>query len=323
MALVIGICALGCSAAPAFATNERPGWELYGATYPTNFRAGGVDEVQEVTPNPGEPSFTLTFEGETTAPIAVPTSEAAVQSSLEKLSSIGKGGVSVEETAGHTEVFDVTFKGPLSNMRVNALEAADASTSVKSEGAASGTIGIDVFNIGAGASHGVITVTDTLPPGIKAKEAGELLHPDRGFGSHFGIDPTIRRDQFWDCTGNGPGAALGVAGASVVTCTNDPVELPVFEGGGGTPEMTNNEGANPQPVIGIAVEAEDEVSGLTNHVAIAGGGALEPAATEDPVSVSSAPPTQAITQTDAVVLQPRWDDRHASRVSPVHGHLRL
>jgi hypothetical protein len=298
LAVVAGV--LGCMAAPALAMSEGPGWELFANSYPTNFRAGGVDEVQEVTPNPGETAFSLTFEGEPTAAISLPTSAATIQSALESLTSIGKGGVSVEEEPGHAEVFAVTFRGLLGNMKTRPLEATGASTSVKTKGEASGTIGIDVFNVGAAGSHGAITVTDTLPTGIKAKEAGELRHPDQGYGNHFGIDPTIARNGLWICTGNGPGGAPGVAGASIVTCTNNPATLSVFQGGGGTPEMTNNEGlANPQPVIGIAVEAAAEASEVKNHVAIAGGGAPGPAATEDPVTVSSALPTNPVTQADA------------------------
>ncbi len=51
-------------------------------------------------------------------------------------------------------------------------------------------------------------------------------------------------------------------------------------------------------MIGIAVEAEGAASGLKNRVSIAGGGALVPASTEDPITVSTGVPTEAITQAD-------------------------
>src|SRR5580693_4077501 len=72
-----------------------------------------------------------------------------------------------------------------------------------------GTIDIDVFNIGASASSGLVTVTDTLPHGLTATEAGEL---------HLGIQPKPEEpkitNELWACTGNGPGEV--VAGATVV-----------------------------------------------------------------------------------------------------------
>jgi hypothetical protein len=154
----------------------------------------------------------------------------------------------------------------------------------------SGTIAIDVFNVGAGATTGSdpITVTDTLPPGIEAREAGDSSDLSE-FGSNFGVKPVIDH-KLWDCTGNGSGPAPGVIGATVLTCTNDPVGLPVFAGGGGLPTMHHEDrGPDLQPELAIAVQASSEASGLTNRVTIAGGGAPAPASTQDQVTVSSQP----------------------------------
>jgi hypothetical protein len=168
-------------------------------------------------------------------------------------------------------------------------------------GETSGVIAVDVFNIGAAAATSEslnakgqrvfhpITVTDTLPPGIKAKDAGETLRLSEA-GDNFGIQPKIGH-KLWDCTGNGPGPPPGVLGAAVVTCTNDPMGLPQFAGGGGLPTMGNgvNEGKGPnlQPELAIAVEASSEAAGLTNRVTIAGGGALGSASTENQITVSA------------------------------------
>jgi hypothetical protein len=284
---LLALCVAGGAGPPASAeTVERPGWELSANTYPTNL-VPPVDEVQEVTPNPKESTFTLKFEGHETAAIAFGATAAAVQSALEAIPSIGAGNVVVAEPAAN--VYTVTFVKTLGNMHVVTLEASGAVVSVKTEGAASGTVAIDVFNIGAGASSGTITVTDTLPAGVKAKEAGQLLNVQGGFGGFGALHPELGHGV-WDCTGNGPGAPPSVAGASVVTCTNDPVGLPVFMGGGGQPTEGSDAGfANPQPEVGIAVEAGGEASGLTNKVSIAGGGASESAGTTDPVTISSAP----------------------------------
>jgi hypothetical protein len=289
---VLAVCAVGLASPGAAAAAEAPGWELVANSYPTNF-VHGANAVQEVTAGSG--SFTLTFEEQTTSAIAAAATAPEVQAALESLPAIGKGNVSVAD-GGQPSVYVVTFIGLLGNMKVNELGASGASVSVKTQGASSGTLGIDIFNIGAGATEGTITVTDALPPHVMAKEAGEVQIS----GGRFGIDPLIKH-SLWDCTGNGSGPPPSVAGATVVTCTNDPVGLIRFAGGGGTP--TSNafeEFANPQPVLGIAVEAQsssDEPQhtsctgkpSFCNRVSIAGGGAPGPASTEDPVTISSRP----------------------------------
>ena len=168
----------------------------------------------------------------------------------------------------------------------------------KASGETSGTIGIEVFNVGAGTSSGPITVTDTLPPGVKAKQAGQLIRMTSFLSTAFGIEPEIERGS-WPCTGNGPSPYPSVAGASVVTCVDE--EQP-FAGGGGLPTFLSSslaENYNPQPAVGITVEAGAQASGLTNRVAIAGGGALEPAATTDPVTISSNPAKGGVVHADA------------------------
>lgn len=294
--ILASACALGVFTASASAATEKPGWQLVANTYPTNL-VHGVDEVQEVEAT--APTFTLTFEESTTAAISSGATAAEVQSALEALSTVGKGNVVVAEEVGHPGVYTVTFTGLLGDMKVAELTGSGATASVKTWGSASGTIGIDVFNVGAGDSHGTITVTDTLPAGVKAKQAGEVQISRGGQGGRQS-DPEIRHN-LWDCTGNGPGPAPSVAGASVVTCTNNPVGLASFAGGGGTPTSEIEvRPHNPQPVLGIAVEAESKADepqhtscagkpAFCNRVSIAGGGALEPASTEDPVTISSQP----------------------------------
>jgi hypothetical protein len=150
-----------------------------------------------------------------------------------------------------------------------------------------GTIGINVFNIGAGASHGRLTLTDTLPEGVTAVEAGVLASPTSNFGYPV---PEIHH-RLWDCSGNGPEGS--VDGATVVTCANEgPASFEgftEFAGGGGVPwGSVAPEGRDVQPRVGILVKTGAAASGLTNRATIAGGGAPEPASTEDPVTVSSA-----------------------------------
>jgi hypothetical protein len=285
--------------APALAASAGPGWELFANSYPTNF-GGGADEVQEVTASEESGTFTLTFEGVTTSPINDHATDGEVQAALEGLSSIGGADVSV--TGATPGKFLVMFVNTLGNMKVTELSAAGATVSVATEGLASGTIGVDVFNIGAVESEGAVTVTDTLPRGIKAKEAGALVSP--GFFGIFGLAPLLE-PGVWDCTGNGLGPSPHVAGASVVTCTNDATKLEHIAGGGGTLTFGPNETGNLEPAIGIAVEAEQGAAEGTksgaegNHVSIAGGGAPEPASTVSPVTISSQPAKGGLAAADA------------------------
>jgi hypothetical protein len=128
----------------------------------------------------------------------------------------------------------------------------------------SGLIAIDVYNVGAAASSGTVTVTDTLPPGLTATDAGEVV-PQRGIGH-----------SRWDCSGT-----------TVVTCTNDASGLPAIYPG---------DSENPAEVrgveqIGIAVKVAPSVSGMEeiNQVAISGGGAPTPASVSDQIALNATP----------------------------------
>jgi hypothetical protein len=140
-----------------------------------------------------------------------------------------------------------------------------------------GLIEIDVFNVGAASSNGTITVTDILPEGLTATEAGELQFP---LPEH----PLLH--SMWECTGNGPGGA--VAGATIVNCMNGP-ELPSFAGGGGVTEPGFEGFNNKTPQIGIEVNVSPTQGTGINSVTIGGGGASTSASTTNAVTVSSVP----------------------------------
>jgi uncharacterized repeat protein (TIGR01451 family) len=151
-----------------------------------------------------------------------------------------------------------------------------------------GTLVVDVNNVGAERSSGVITVTDTLPSGVTAIEAGEL--------KVVNAEAPELGHELWSCTGDGSGGSPGVEGAKRVTCTNQPSKFH-FAGGAGAVEVAGYGGfgsfENPHgennfvPEIGIAVQADASESTGTNHVVIAGGGAATSASTSTPVTVSS------------------------------------
>jgi hypothetical protein len=134
-----------------------------------------------------------------------------------------------------------------------------------------------------------------LPPGVTARAAGSW---------EGAIGPVIDKANFegphlWSCTGNGPEAA--VAGATVVTCTNDEETMPSIAGGGGTSTRGTEGLINParlagDPELAIAVEvpagAREGVreGSEANEVTVAGGGAPAPVSTRVPLTVSSSLP---------------------------------
>jgi hypothetical protein len=144
-----------------------------------------------------------------------------------------------------------------------------------------GSFQIEVFNVGAGSSAGPVTVTDTLPPGVKALDAGELESGLYGHTETLNIG-----HEGWECTGNGNGPPPSVAGASVVKCVNNSELV----GGAGN---TSPKGKGNAQVI-IAVEAEPGTPETTdgsvkNEVTVAGGQAPAAASTTVPVIISKNP----------------------------------
>jgi hypothetical protein len=265
---LVGLCGTAVAA-------EAPGWSLSAAAYPTG-AVDGVDASYQVTAE--EPTFTLFYSEEGTAAISETASASTVQADLEALPNVGSGNVQVTSSTPGT--YQVTFVNALGDMKGEEFEGSGAAVSLTTEGSASGTFKINVFNVGAGASGGTVTLTDVLPEGVKAKEAGELrsLGEALGSGNRWGIDPVLTQ-RLWDCTGNGTGTT-SVAGATVVTCTNDPTRLATIQGGGGVPDVGGNV---PQPPIGLTYEASATTPRTTNRVSISGGGALNPASTQNTV----------------------------------------
>ncbi len=99
-----------------------PSGDLYAAN-------GGVNEEQKITP-PGSGTYTLSFEGQTTEPIAFNASFEQVLSALKKLSTIGAGSLSVGSFAQR----EVLFIGPLGDADVPQLEISSGLASTIQEG---------------------------------------------------------------------------------------------------------------------------------------------------------------------------------------------
>jgi hypothetical protein len=160
----------------------------------------------------------------------------------------------------------------------------------------SGEIQLDLFNIGAKPSKGIITVTDTLPAGLIATKAGGM--PGTYLNSGEGNDVLSPKEEEersgghaprWVCTGNGSGEA-SLTGATVLTCTNNPASLPSLPQ---KPQGFNTSGVEK---LGVLVKVDENTKeGVKahaegNHVIVAGGGAAGAASVFDPVTVSSSEP---------------------------------
>jgi len=104
-----------------------------------------------------------------------------------------------------------------------------------------GAIEVSVINDGAADSTGPVTVTDTLPPGVTAIEAGSFNGLIGGLAASSFEGVTFAHGQ-WDCVGNGPEGH--VDGATIVTCSNDPSHLPHIVAGGGVPTRGGGEPGN-------------------------------------------------------------------------------
>lgn len=84
-----------------------------------------TNEVQTVTitGSPTDGDFTLTWSGQTTAPIPFDASAAQVQAALEALPNIGPGNIAVSGGPGPGTPWSVTFKGILGGTDVAAMTA--------------------------------------------------------------------------------------------------------------------------------------------------------------------------------------------------------
>jgi hypothetical protein len=137
----------------------------------------------------------------------------------------------------------------------------------------SGLIQIDIHNIGARASEGKITVTDTLPAGVtfNGRERSPAL---------FYTSP-LPGEEEWICTGS-----------TTVTCTNSVLSIPVEDGERG---LVNFE-------LGVTVAAGSSAEGtFPNVVTVSGGGASSAAnaSASDEVTISSTPASFGFSSLDS------------------------
>ncbi len=103
-----------------------------------------IDEIQKLTLTATEGTFTLSFEGDTSAPVPFDAEAAELQAALEALASIGAGNVAVTGPAGGP--YAIEFVGALAEVDVPELTA-------------------DASGLGDAGEPGAATVTTTRPGG--------------------------------------------------------------------------------------------------------------------------------------------------------------
>jgi hypothetical protein len=154
-----------------------------------------------------------------------------------------------------------------------------------------GIVVVELFNTGAGSSTGKVTVTDTLPPGLTATNAGAL----EGYGTLGSGESFERKIEEEEIAKGGstlgPGYELrawSCSGTTVVSCTTRPGAegvLPPHE------HLLRPILPGSYLRLGIEVQAAPASGGTApNSVTVSGGGAMEPAEVSSPVTISNATP---------------------------------
>jgi hypothetical protein len=186
-----------------------------------------VSEVQSVVvPGGATGTFTLTYQGKTTAPLAATATAAQVQTSLLALSSVGTGNVTVTGGPAGTAAFTVTFAGALSNTPVEQITA-DSTNLVGGPAVTSTTTqGVSNFEICSGAD---VCQAATTPAGVAgvAPGAGGLntsngIAVDQNTGNLFITSQGNRRIDVFASNGTFQGAfgwGVKTGSAALEFCT--------------------------------------------------------------------------------------------------------
>ena len=209
--LLAALSTLACLAAGLFAGSAlaaSPAWLPVAATGPTVLPPT-QSEVQRLRVDATGGTYTVTFSGQTTVPIAFDATPAALETALNALSNVGGAGASVQVSGGPggpdaENPYAIAFGGSLADANVAQMtvdptllsggaQSAAFSTIVPG-GAGTSTLMLYLQNIGGGeSSPGTITYEVELPLGVTLAGA-----PD-GKGT-------------WSCG--------GVAGDAQFTCTS-------------------------------------------------------------------------------------------------------
>jgi hypothetical protein len=133
-----------------------------------------TDEVQSLTQGgSGLTSYTLTFNGQTTASISATATAAQIQAAIEALSNVGAGNVSVTGPVGGPNI--VTFQGALADTNVAQMTSTPTGgtgTLTVATTTAGGTEGTGGLEVCAGLLFGYVKVPNLLDT---SKDVGGAL----------------------------------------------------------------------------------------------------------------------------------------------------
>jgi hypothetical protein len=157
--------------------------------------AAAASEVQTVTitGTPTGGTFTVTFDGATSAGIAFDATAAAVQTALEALSTVNPGDVAVTGGPGPGTAFTVTFGGRYAGLNVPAFTASGSSlTGGTSPGVtiATATAGGSGVTDGSDVLAGYLFCTVKSPSSSSVNVVAALLDTGRIVGSKLPIAVT-------------------------------------------------------------------------------------------------------------------------------------
>lgn len=132
----------------------------------------GTDEVQTLTHDATQGTYTLTFDGYTTAAIAFDADDSAIQTALEALPNVGSGGIVV--TGGSSSPWTLTFAGNLGKKAQSLISAtASGFDTGETVTVTEATAGVDATLRGAGIGALAIDTTN----GALYQNTGTALDP--------------------------------------------------------------------------------------------------------------------------------------------------
>lgn len=191
------------------ATRDGAGW----GTGPYDVAATGtyVSEVQSlaITGAPTGGSYTLTYDGQTTASIAYNATNSAIQTALLALSNLDTGDVTV---TGTTPTFTITFGGTLAGQNVPQITATSALT-----GGTTPTVNMTTTTQGSSPAAG---------PLLAAIDSTDHLHVQ--------LTTIAPPDPSCDCVASGPaptGATAGSPGSFTPTGAYPPADFTALSTG--------------------------------------------------------------------------------------------
>ncbi len=179
--LLAGLTILVCLATGALASTAiaaAPGWKPIAATGPTHIPPA-QSEVQKLYVDAEGGTYTLSYEAQTTLPIAYNATASAVEAALDALPAL-TGNVQVGDGPGGPGAktpYAIAFKGALTNTDVPQISTDSAGltgggspnatvSTVVPGGAGTSKLALFAQNVGGAPSNGPVTYKVKLPPGV-------------------------------------------------------------------------------------------------------------------------------------------------------------